>query len=355
MNVIVKQEDLLRRVLLRGDVVDLGTEVDDQLSGIFSPADEVESIPLGVTAQFLENPGDFHHNNPDTAHAEWLIRNALERISAIPTNPLVLDVGSGSGNTAFALLRALQNPTVIATDISRPLLRETRQNSLSLQNADRVVPLCIDLNKPSFKDNKFDLIVGRAILHHLFEPDVLIRNLYGSLKPGASMVFFEPNESGYAVFHMLLEQILETSHRLQGLSEEVKQFLRNTIAEYQNCTPKPVDEYADIDDKWNFSRTYFEELADDLNAKLRVYPLYPSDSPYSGELTWRLKAAINADPDAIPDWGWEIIRRWEARLSPAARNEMTCAISIIITKPNDRSTAGYLSRCLRAFSLWIGR
>lgn len=332
MNQRMEASSLLQSVLLDGRFVDLGSVVDLNLSGIFSPIGEVNTKPLGVTAQFLENPADFHHANPDTEHAEWLIKTSLSRIPPLPENPLVLDVGSGSGNTAFALLRALDTPTILATDISRPLLREVRKTSLGLANGDRVIPLCIDLNNPAFKDQCFDLIVGRAILHHLFEPDIIIRNLYDAMKPGSSMIFFEPNESGYAVLHMLLEQILEASHRMPGLTSDVAEFMRNTIAEYQNCTAKPVELYADIDDKWNFSRTYFEKIADDLGAKLRVYPLYPTHSPYSGELEFRLKAAVGLGRDAVPDWGWEIIHRWERRLSQAALDEMTCAISICFTK-----------------------
>ncbi|NRP89755.1 Ubiquinone/menaquinone biosynthesis C-methyltransferase UbiE [Ensifer adhaerens] len=326
---------LLPHVLREKDFVDLGAAVESRYAGIFSPREEVSVVPLGVTAQFLENPEDFHHAATDTEHAQWLISTVLERISHVPENSLVLDVGSGSGNTAFALLRTLKDPVILATDISRPLLRSLLTTAKTVKNGSSIVPVCIDLNKPSFRDNRFDLIVGRAILHHLFEPDILIKNLYASMKPGSSMVFFEPYECGYAFFGMLLEMIIETANRMPGVSDEIITFLRGTSLSYQKCEPKPVEEYANLDDKWNFSRSYFERVADDLGAHLRIYPMYKSAHPYSGELAFRLKAGAGAEREALPQWAWDLIEKWESRLSQDALDEMAYAVSIVFTKPTN--------------------
>jgi SAM-dependent methyltransferase len=331
---MIDRDRLLPNLLIEKDFVDLGDVGESRYSGIYSPLSEVSVLPLGVTAQFLENPEDFHHAATDTEHAEWLVNTVLERIAPITTNPMVLDVGSGSGNTAFALLRALTHPTVIATDISRPLLSSLLKTAQSLPDGKFVIPLYIDLNKPSFQSNKFDLIVGRAILHHLFEPDILIKNLYSSLKPGSSIVFFEPYEAGYAFFNLILRLVIETSNRLPGISDEIIGFLRHTTMNYQKCEAKSVELYANIDDKWNFSRVYFERIAESLGSRLRVFPMYKSANPYSGELAFRLKAGAGVEKDALPQWAWDLVSHAEAGLSQDALDEMACAVSIVFTKPD---------------------
>ena len=325
--------EVLPDILISSDFVDLGEFSESRFKGIFAPRDGLDKIPQGVSSQFLDNPEDYHHAETDTEHAEWLINVALERILPLKPNPLVLDVGSGSGNTAFALRRALKNSTIIATDISRPLLASLVKTADELGERESIVPVCIDLNEPSFRTEKFDLVAGRAILHHLFEPDILIKNIYNSLKPGSSMIFFEPYECGYAFFGLLIELILETSNRLPGIEPQVRDYLKATSLEYQKCEPKPLDIYANIDDKWNFSRSYFERISDDIGAKLRIYPMYKSTNPYSGELEFRLKAGAGVDREALPQWAWDLSNRWESRLSQDALDEMACAVSIIFTKP----------------------
>jgi SAM-dependent methyltransferase len=196
-----------------------------------------------------------------------------------------------------------------------------------------VVPVCLDLNKPWFKDERFDLVVGRAILHHLFEPDLLISNVYRSLKSGGSIIFFEPYECGGAMFALLIELIVATSHRLPGISKDMREHLERMVLEHQSCEPKPIDQYANVDDKWNFTRAYFSRIADSLRAELKVYSLYGSSTPFSGELAFRLKAGIGAEKDALPSWVWELLDRWEKRISQDAKDDMSIAVGIIFTKP----------------------
>jgi len=321
------------------DIVALGDVLDGGSSGIFSPKDRIDHSPLGVTSQFLDNPEDYHHVAEDGDHSEWLLKNAIERIACLPKNPLILDVGCGAGNTALGILNIFDDAIVVAADVSHKLLHSLTTIADKHPRGRSVVPLCVDLNEPRFADEKFDMVVGRAILHHLFDPENLISNVYHSVKVGGSLIFFEPYECGYSIFSGLIDLIIETSNRLPGLSDSVRRFLEGTLAEYQTCEPKDPMKYAGIDDKWNFTRTYFETIADRLGAKLQVYALYGSDSPFTDQLIFRLKAGFGTDRDALPDWAWALVDRFEKRVSRNALDEMTCAVGVIFTKLQHQTNA----------------
>jgi SAM-dependent methyltransferase len=318
--------------LMDCNLVDLGEEVDQSFAGIFTPAGEVGKVPPGVTEQFFGD-ADRYYQRSDTNHAEWLFQNALKNIEAPPLDPVILDVGSGPGASVIASLNILDRPSIIATDISPILLRILKSNLAHHPKGEYVLPAVLDLNRPWFKKDSFDLVVGAAILHHLFDPQILVSNVFQAVKPGGSLLFFEPFENGYAILGALIELIIETSNRLPGLDKGSREFLERVNLSYQTCAPKPVEKFADIDDKWTFTRDYFQKMADDLGASLKIYPLYESSAPITGLLTQLVRDGFGRDKTALPSWAWELVDRWEKRVSLDALNDMLFAGGVIFTKP----------------------
>jgi SAM-dependent methyltransferase len=318
--------------LMDCNLVDLGDEIDPSFAGIFTPDGEVGKVPPGVTEQFFGD-ADRYYQRSDINHAEWLFRNALKNIEAPPRDPVILDVGSGPGASVIASLNILDRPSIIATDISPILLRILKSNLAHHPKGESVLSAVLDLNRPWFKREKFDLVIGAAILHHLFEPQILVSNLFQSVKPGGSLIFYEPFENGYALLSALIELIIETSNRLSGLDKDVREFLERMNMSYQTCGPKPVEKFAHIDDKWTFTRKYFQKMADELGASLKIYCLYESPSPFTGMLTQFLRDGFGRDKTALPDWAWELVDRWEKRVSLDALNDMLFAGGVIFTRP----------------------
>jgi len=318
--------------LMDCDLVDLGEEVDHSFAGIFTPAGEVGKVPPGVTEQFFGD-ADRYYQRSDINHAEWLFRNTLKNIEAPPLDPVVLDVGSGPGASVIASLNVLDRPSIIATDISPILLRILKSNLANHPKGESVLSAVLDLNRPWFKKEKFDLVIGAAILHHLFEPQILVSNLFQSVKPGGSLIFYEPFENGYALLSALIELIIETSNRLPGLDKDARKYLEGVNMSYQTCGPKPVEKFAHIDDKWTFTQDYFQKMADELGALLKIYPLYESSSPFTGLLTQLVRDGFGRDKTALPGWAWELVARWEKRVSLGVLNDMLFAGGVIFTKP----------------------
>ena len=96
-----------------------------------------------------------------------------------------VDIGAGAGFTAFAMAVVSQN--VVATDLTRPMLRQARRiggerglGNLSLaQNAAEALP---------FADASLDLITCRVAAHHFRDFAAALDEARRALRPGGSLV-----------------------------------------------------------------------------------------------------------------------------------------------------------------------
>jgi tRNA (cmo5U34)-methyltransferase len=135
---------------------------------------------------------------------------ALVAKAAAATTPSarhVLDVGCGAGNYTLKLLELLPNLDVTLIDLSRPMLeraaeriREATSGSITLIQGDvrAVVP-----------DDKFDVILAAAVLHHLrtdAEWHAVYSTLFRALNPGGSLWVFDLVESSIPAVQELMQR-----------------------------------------------------------------------------------------------------------------------------------------------------
>lgn len=104
------------------DLVDLGDVINSDMRGILVRKDDMHGRKVGVTDQFLKNADTYHEKYFDTGYFKYCLSNALSRISFSRTDPYILDIGSGSGNTVIPALELFKNSRIIATNISENLL-----------------------------------------------------------------------------------------------------------------------------------------------------------------------------------------------------------------------------------------
>ena len=160
--------------------------------GIVSPQGETGE-KIGVTDQFLENAAEYHRRYSDVGHFRQLIDRALAGLGDIGDPEVILDIGSGSGNSVIPLLDRFPQAFVLATDISPQLLAILRDYlEARPQYAGRYALACMDATNNRFRAGVFDLAVGAAILHHLIEPQRVVQVCERALKPGGAAIFFEP-------------------------------------------------------------------------------------------------------------------------------------------------------------------
>src|SRR6267143_7022983 len=101
---------------------------------------------------------------------------------------LVLDVATGTGNTAFALAPLVRR--VVGLDLTREMLDVARRiaTERGIQNVDWVIG---DACVLPFADETFDVYVVRAAPHHFPRFDEFVREAFRVLRPGRDAAFID--------------------------------------------------------------------------------------------------------------------------------------------------------------------
>lgn len=101
----------------------------------------------------------------------------------------VLEYGCGTGSSAFRL--ATRGADVTAIDISRVALETAQDHARKSDLASRISFVHMNAESLAFPPNSFDLVCGRAILHHLDLREAG-QELSRVLKPDGEALFTEP-------------------------------------------------------------------------------------------------------------------------------------------------------------------
>jgi SAM-dependent methyltransferase len=103
----------------------------------------------------------------------------------------ILDLGSGTGTGAFALLERFKRADAIALDISAQLLHHLRGKGRVLGVADRVRTVQADLDAAWPAIDAVDLVWASSSLHHMADPDRVLTEVFAALHPGGLVVVAE--------------------------------------------------------------------------------------------------------------------------------------------------------------------
>ncbi len=118
-------------------------------------------------------------------HTDPEVLGRVVELAQPRANWRALDIGTGTGHTAFAL--ASQVARVIATDITPEMLaqgeRLQEQNGLSNVSFREA-----DVHSLPFGDATFDLVACRRAAHHFSDIDKAVAEMVRVLKPGGRIV-----------------------------------------------------------------------------------------------------------------------------------------------------------------------
>lgn len=143
-----------------------------------------------------------HHQQDDADQAEILDLDAevlSEHIdSIIAWLPLkssprhIVDLGSGTGAGTFALLSRFPEAHVMAVDASPGHLQRLRKKACAQKVDDRVRTVQADLDAADWPDlGTPDLVWASASMHHMADPDRVLRNVHRMLAPGGLFAVVE--------------------------------------------------------------------------------------------------------------------------------------------------------------------
>ena len=101
----------------------------------------------------------------------------------------VLECGCGSG--FFSVLLAKMGAQVWCFDISPKSVELTRERADLNGVADKVRPKVAAFENLDYEDERFDLVVGKNILHHIHDIEEAGRQIRRVLKKGGRAIFYE--------------------------------------------------------------------------------------------------------------------------------------------------------------------
>jgi len=155
---------------------------------------------------------------------------------------LVLDVATGTGNTAFALAPHVRR--VVGLDLTREMLEEARRVAAErgIANADWVIGDALHL---PFQDDTFDLYTVRAAPHHFADVEAFMAEAFRVLKPDHDAVFIDcaPPVPARDLLHEV-EMRRDPSHVLSLTVDEWVAKLRRAGFEVEMAEARELD--------WNY-------------------------------------------------------------------------------------------------------
>jgi SAM-dependent methyltransferase len=339
MTASVASEASPRAVLSRRDdifsepLVDLATQ-DEVFAQIYTPQSALGAAKVGVTAQFLDHADEYHRNYLNVEYWRYLLGKAFEAIGGIADPSLVIDIGSGSGNSVIPLGDLFPDADIVATDISPQLLTILRDFLRQRPGAvDRFALVCVDAATARYRENVADLVVGAAILHHIIDPALILSSCHHALKPGGWAIFFEPFEAGNTIVKLTYQRILAKAAAEERATDAMR-MLERMVADYTvRQRPKSDPVFLGLDDKWMFTRTYFERVKTAQGwAEMITYPLNSVATPLRDQAVVHLKLGAQLPPSALPDWAWAIIDEMDAGASEDLKAEWIFEGAVLLRK-----------------------
>ncbi len=152
--------------------------------------------------------GNHHHQHPaetdPAAMAELLDLDAevlhsylsevidwIHGLAADLPGRQILDLGSGTGTGALALLQRFEGADVIALDISAALLDRLIGKARDLGVAARVRTVQADLDAAWPAIDPVDLVWASSSLHHMADPDRVLADIFATIRPGGLLAVAE--------------------------------------------------------------------------------------------------------------------------------------------------------------------
>ncbi|HET6628080.1 MAG TPA: methyltransferase domain-containing protein [Nocardioidaceae bacterium] len=119
---------------------------------------------------------------------EWAAQHAARPIHR------TADMGAGTGTGTLALARRFPDADVVAIDSSAPMLERLQAMTRAEGLADRVRVVQADLDVAWPEVTALDLAWAALSLHHVADPDRVLRDVLTALKPGGLLVVLEMDD-----------------------------------------------------------------------------------------------------------------------------------------------------------------
>ena len=131
-------------------------------------------------------------------------KQAVRTLLTVP-NPLLLDLGVGTGDLTFAAARAIQgNGRIVGLDFSHQMLRLAQAKKSSARYGDNTAFVLGSALLAPFKDAVFDGVMTAFVLRNVSDLSLLFAHAFRVLKPGGKFVsldMFPPSNSWFSAVY----------------------------------------------------------------------------------------------------------------------------------------------------------
>ncbi len=127
-----------------------------------------------------------------------------------------LEIGCGTGLLTLGMCRKNQFPLFIASDASPAFVRIVKTTLQQTDNFNETIRLAVlDGNElASAPEQSFSLIVLKATLNQLSDPERFIKNISKLLVPKGMLVFHEPLREGHILLGLIAQSLMNTKYRV---------------------------------------------------------------------------------------------------------------------------------------------
>ena len=102
---------------------------------------------------------------------------------------LLLDIGTGTAQIPVLLSQTTKNVRVIAADAAVSMLDLARLNVEIAGVRERIQLDQIDAKEMAYRDSMFDAVISNSIVHHIPDPQAVLREAVRVAKPGGLLFF----------------------------------------------------------------------------------------------------------------------------------------------------------------------
>lgn len=188
----------------------------------------------------VERFSDLDTGQSATVDAPLAMRLVTEAAASVsPHARSLLDIGCGAGNYSLKLLQLLPHLDVTLLDLSRPMLDRALQR-VQPATSGTVQTVQSDIRDYDAGENRFDIVLAAAVLHHLREENewqAVFSKLHRALKSGGSLWIFDHVASATPAIGALMRK--RHGEHLTQLRDET---YRDEVFAYieKEDTPRPL-------------------------------------------------------------------------------------------------------------------
>lgn len=315
---------------------DLASFGSPGFEGIYSPLYDEAEVKRYMSSYYESLEGARGQDEKLDLNSYYLslLRESLQRtgqIDELPRVRSVLEIGCGFGSATVPILELFPGAAVVASEFSLSMLQLLKSKLAGRAAEGRCAFLQLNAEDMDFKPGTFDLVIGAAVLHHLFHPEKVLQSCAKILKPGGRAIFFEPFESGFDVVGLIYEDTCRDP-RSWLMGSRTRLYFKNCVHYWRQMRSedKRGAFFVGADDKWLFTPAFFEDQRRSGGfAGCQMYAIDKSSRPFEALIKTHLKGNNVRTP---PAWFWAIVDRYENAFSRDLKQTLFTEGCIILQK-----------------------